>query len=416
MSNGGVTTLARSVWDNKSVRVPVTWIGSIVLFFVALDQIWPTPSGVAVYGIIIGSFTALLAFGLALIYRSNRVINFAQADLGAVPASLRVVLVAAPPAGQGWSYWIAMPMVLVGSIVLGSVVERVIIRRFANAPRLILMVVTVGLAQFFVFIAVVMPYWLADDLIVPAQSLPQPFDFSLDIHPIIFHANDLIGVVVTLLCILGLFSFLRFTSIGIALRASSESADRSSLLGVNVGFTHNVAWMIATLLSAITMILRAGTIGLPLGLCVRSVDPGEGARRRGHRQDGELPGDLRRRVRHRHRRDRRPPGTTSPPSSTPPCSSSSSAPCSCSGATGSHASKTRRCRAGQNAANVRPIPRELVRLPEVRWALRLLRLAVRGVRHRAAVHARRPGHQPGGGGRHLRHHRRVARVAHRLGG
>ena len=96
MSNGGVTTLARSVWDNKWVRVPVTWIGSIVLFFVALDQIWPTPSGVAVYGIIIGSFTALLAFGLALIYRSNRVINFAQADLGAVPASLCVALVAAP--------------------------------------------------------------------------------------------------------------------------------------------------------------------------------------------------------------------------------------------------------------------------------------------------------------------------------
>ena len=144
-------------------------------------------------------------------------------------------------------------------------IERVIIRRFAKASRLILMVVTVGLAQFFVFIAVVLPYWLADDLIVPAQTLPQPFDFSLEIHPIIFHANDLIGVIVTLLCIVGLFSFLRFTSIGIALRASSESADRSSLLGVNVGFTHNVAWMIAAFLSAVTMILRAGTIGLPLG-------------------------------------------------------------------------------------------------------------------------------------------------------
>ena len=68
-----------------------------------------------------------------------------------------------------------------------------------------------------------MPYWLADDLIVPAQSLPQPFDFSFEIHPIIFHANDLIGVIVTLLCDpRALFAFLRFTSIGIALRASSR--------------------------------------------------------------------------------------------------------------------------------------------------------------------------------------------------
>ena len=46
------------------------------------------PAGQLVYGFIIGSLTALTSFGLALIYRANKVINFAQADLGAVPASL----------------------------------------------------------------------------------------------------------------------------------------------------------------------------------------------------------------------------------------------------------------------------------------------------------------------------------------
>ncbi len=48
---------------------------------------WSMPGGTLVYGIIIGSLTALMAFGLALVYKANRVINFAQADLGAVPAS-----------------------------------------------------------------------------------------------------------------------------------------------------------------------------------------------------------------------------------------------------------------------------------------------------------------------------------------
>ena len=72
-------------------------------------------------------------------------------------------------------------------------------------------------------------------------------------------------MIATLLSIVGLFAFLRFTSIGIALRASSESSDRASLLGVNVGFTHNIAWIIATLLATISLILRAGIIGLPLG-------------------------------------------------------------------------------------------------------------------------------------------------------
>ena len=54
---------------------------------------WDMPAGELVWGFIIGSLTALMAFGLALIYRSNKVINFAQADLGAVPASLCVSLV-----------------------------------------------------------------------------------------------------------------------------------------------------------------------------------------------------------------------------------------------------------------------------------------------------------------------------------
>ena len=58
---------------------------------------------------------------------------------------------------------------------------------------------------------------------------------------------------------------MRFTNLGIALRASSQSADRASLLGVNVGLVHNVAWIAATLVAAIAMILRAGVLGLPLG-------------------------------------------------------------------------------------------------------------------------------------------------------
>ena len=62
-----------------------------------------------------------------------------------------------------------------------------------------------------------------------------------------------------------LFAFLRYTNMGIALRASASSADRASLLGVNVGRVHNVAWVIATLIATIAMILRAGVLGLPLG-------------------------------------------------------------------------------------------------------------------------------------------------------
>ena len=148
-------------------------------------------------------------------------------------------------------------------MVLGSFVEFAIVRRFSKAPRLILMVVTIGLAQLLAAIAVFIPFWLGADF--PPQQLPVPFDFSFDLNGYIFHANHLIAIITTVLAIMFLFVFLRFTSIGIALRASSESADRAGLLGVNVGFTHNVAWVIATLMASITLIMRATILGLPLG-------------------------------------------------------------------------------------------------------------------------------------------------------
>ena len=119
---------------------------------------WDMPAGELVYGFIIGSLTALMAFGLALIYRSNKVINFAQADLGAVPASLAVALITLP--AIGWSFWVAVPLSLVVAVLLGAFIEFVIIRRFTKAPRLILMVVTIGLAQLLAGLGVALPYLL----------------------------------------------------------------------------------------------------------------------------------------------------------------------------------------------------------------------------------------------------------------
>ena len=113
-----------------------------------------------VWGIVLSSLSALLALGLALVYRSHRVINFAQADLGAVPATLAVCLVTL----SGWSYWVAVPLALAVAVVLGALVELVVIRRFARAPRLILMVATIGLAQLLAGIAQGIPGLFGDEL------------------------------------------------------------------------------------------------------------------------------------------------------------------------------------------------------------------------------------------------------------
>ena len=85
-------------------RSPAGWSASSRAY-VALQLVWPTPFGIVVWGVVLSSLSALLALGLVLVYRSHRVINFAQADLGAVPATLAVCLVTL----SGWSYWVAVP-------------------------------------------------------------------------------------------------------------------------------------------------------------------------------------------------------------------------------------------------------------------------------------------------------------------
>ena len=93
----------------------VPFVALVVLQRVA----FPAPLGVVVNGALFGSRIALIALGIALIYRANRIINFAQGDLGAVPATLAVMLVVA----WNWNYWIGLIAGLAAALVLGVLVE-----------------------------------------------------------------------------------------------------------------------------------------------------------------------------------------------------------------------------------------------------------------------------------------------------
>jgi branched-chain amino acid transport system permease protein len=246
-------TRLRRVFDTVAVAL---------LFFFVQQWLWPAPRGVIVQGVVIGGLTSLLAFGLALTYRSNRIINFATGDLGGAPAALGVLLIVGP----GLPYFVAMPIALLAAIALGALVELLFIRRFFKAPRLILTVVTIGIAGLLAGVEAILPK--AFDIQVPPQSFPSPFDFSFEISPIIFRGNDIIAMLAVPVAIAALAGFFRFTRIGIAVRASAESAERASLLGVPVKRLQTIVWVVSTVLATVAILLRAGIVGLPLGSAV----------------------------------------------------------------------------------------------------------------------------------------------------
>src|SRR5580700_4205698 len=94
-------------------------------------------------GAVQGLITALIAMGIVLVYRSSRVINFAVGDLG-VPAAGLLAIMAIQ---HHWPYWIALvAAVLIGTLT-GTIVELAVIRRLFHAPRVIVLVATIGVAE-----------------------------------------------------------------------------------------------------------------------------------------------------------------------------------------------------------------------------------------------------------------------------
>ncbi|MBI2169708.1 MAG: ABC transporter permease [Actinobacteria bacterium] len=248
-----------AVVDNPRVRALSTGLAGLLGFWFVLQWFWPTSVGLLVEGAVLGGLTALMALGLALIYRSNRIINFAAADLGSPAAVLGVMLITA----LHWSYWVAIPVALLAALLVGAAVEFLVIRPFFKAPRLILTVVTIGLAQVLGALSILIPQGFDQD--IPAQDYPSPFDWAFTVGNHRFTGNHVIAMLAIPAVIAALVFFFRRTSLGIAVRASASSADRAALLGVPVKRMQTTVWMLASLFATLSMLLRAGIIGLPIG-------------------------------------------------------------------------------------------------------------------------------------------------------
>ncbi len=222
----------------------------------------PLPRGVFVGGAVIGALYGLVGMGLILVYRANRIINFAQAQLGSVPAVVVLLLIAR----HGFPYLLAIPLMLVMAALLGATVEIVVVRRFADSPRLILTVVTIGLGLLLLILEFYSKQWVGGQLLDSVGlTFPTPFSgLTFRIGPSTLSGDHIFAVVVGGICVIALGAFFKFTDMGIAVRASAENGERASLLGIPVRRVSTVVWVVATVLSAIGVFLRTPLVGLPL--------------------------------------------------------------------------------------------------------------------------------------------------------
>jgi branched-chain amino acid transport system permease protein len=234
----------------------------IVAFFAVVQSVFHLAPADIVGGIALGSLYGVIGVGIILIHRTNRLINFAAGAIGAIPAIAALLLAV----DKHIPYLAVLPVAIAGGLLVGALVDIGVMRRFSRSPRLIATVVTIGVAQALAIFAFFIPIWIAGTVSTRISIVPTPWE-SLKIlngrgEPVLT-GNQIAALATVVGLSVALGAFLRYTRIGVALRASAENADRAHLLGIPVRQVQTVAWMLSGLLASMAIFVQAPLIGIP---------------------------------------------------------------------------------------------------------------------------------------------------------
>ncbi|HEU5149274.1 MAG TPA: branched-chain amino acid ABC transporter permease/ATP-binding protein [Iamia sp.] len=210
-------------------------------------------------GVVNGLVIGLIALGVVLVDRASRVINFAVGSMGVVGASVLALLV------LSWDvpFWVAVALVLLLGAAYGAVVELAVVRRLFAAPRVIVLVATIGVAGLSTAITRSLP---RPDVAVGARyplAVGRTWDDVLGVR--VSGAQVSILVVVPVVAV-ALAWFLNRTLAGKAVLASADNPRLARTNGVNPKWVSTFAWTVAGVLSTVSIVLASGQSGSITGL------------------------------------------------------------------------------------------------------------------------------------------------------
>jgi branched-chain amino acid transport system permease protein len=193
-----------------------------------------------VAGLATGAVYGSLALALVLIYRATEVINFAQGEM-----AMAMIYVAYQLMLWGLSYWEAFFLALAISFVFGVVVQQVFIRPVQSRSVIAVVIVTIGL--FILIDGVVDWIWGAQ-----IKFMPAPFgNHVYKVGSVAIARQDIGTILLTLLSVLVLWAYFRFTKLGLGMRAGAVRPAAARLVGVRVNALLAVGWGLAAVLGAV---------------------------------------------------------------------------------------------------------------------------------------------------------------------
>lgn len=201
-------------------------------------------------GLSTGGIYACVALALVMIYQATHQVNFAQGEMAMFSTFIAWALIQA-----GFPYWAAFFATVVLSFFIGAAVEFAIIRPLKNAPQLSLVVVFIGLLVIFHSIA----GWIFGTQI---KEFPTPFDKDAWYGSALMSPHQVGTIFIALCLVAALFSFFRFTTLGLTMRAAAQNPASSRLLGIHVGRMLMLGWGLAAAIGSVAGMMIAPVVYL----------------------------------------------------------------------------------------------------------------------------------------------------------
>ena len=209
---------------------------------------------VTLAGLVTGSLYGLFALGIALIYRTTGVLNFAYGAMDAFSADFLYILLTGPQL----NFWLALPLSLAFAAIFAMLLERLFARPLLDAPVFTKAIATLALAL--VLRTVAQAIW---PQLAQTQHFPTPFEGRAIVVGVIYiSAAAIATLIAAAIVVVALTLFLSRTRIGVAMRATADNQPVARLMGVAVGRVFLLTWALSAVVGALTAVLVASQQGL----------------------------------------------------------------------------------------------------------------------------------------------------------
>ena len=224
----------RHIWDIKGLQM-VQFVNTILI------------------GITSGAIYSLMGIALVLVWRSTRVINFAQAVLALFTTYIGYEVVSKID-----NYWIALPIAILVGAVFASLMEIIFIRKLSkldqSSPIASVAPIIVSLGLMGLIRAVIAFIWGGQDVTIKAPL--SKVGYSIGDKTLVFSPMKLMILVSAAILVLLLSILFQKTNVGLSLRASAFAPEIAKLAGIKVDAIRTFGWALSGAVGAVAGLLQ----------------------------------------------------------------------------------------------------------------------------------------------------------------